>query len=90
MNRSERRRCAKHGTPIGAKPTLTNEEFVKYVYLALADALHCEYGMTGDEVAKVFNKMHITIECLKTGYINLYDLKTMCEEELGISFVDKL
>ena len=90
MNRSERRRAAKHGTVQGAQPTMTFDKFVYYFSLAMADALHCEYNMNGEEVAKLFKKANMTAECLKEDYIRLRDIETMCLEELGIEFVESM
>ena len=90
MNRTERRRMAKHGTIQGALPTMTMDKFVYYFSLAMADALHCEYDMDGDEITKLFEKVNTTTECLSTDYISLLDIETMCKDELGIEFVEKL
>ena len=86
MNRAERRRLAKHGDVCGVKPTITVNHYIHYYSLALADALHC-MDFDNDTIMKVFDKVQTTVDCLVSGHIDVMDLQTMCEQEIGINFL---
>lgn len=90
LNRSERRRLAKHGNIAGKIPTMTFNDYTYYHGLAFADALYCSFDMNAEQIKEVFNKVKMTMECLKEGRISLDDIETMCEEELGMKFVKSL
>lgn len=90
MARAERRRMKKYGTPYGRLPTLTFDKYVYYFDLALVDALYCTYNMNTEQIVEVFEKVRTTIDCLMTDYITLRDIETMCIDEVGIEFVEKI
>lgn len=89
MNRAERRRLQKHGDVNGLAPTITTGDYLHYYTLSICDALYCE-GIDRDIIRKVFDKIKITMDCLRSGHIDVHDLETMCYEEVGINFIKSL
>lgn len=86
MNRAERRRLQKYGNVNGKQPTKTLEDFLHLYSLSFVVALD-SVNIDKNTVLEIMQKVQETADCLDKGYINQYDVETMCNEAYGINFV---
>lgn len=86
MSRAENRRLKKYGNINGIQPTKTVDDFVAIYGLAFILGMDSE-DIPKETIFKVVEKAWETADCMRTGHVNISDVREMCRDICGIDFV---